>query len=102
MPEPDQLFLQRLKILDDAVMHDRDPVGGDWVRVLLVRLAVRRPARMADADRARHRLAFEAGEKVLHLAFNGRLRIPAALEGSYPGPNPAAEFPPFMTPSHRQ
>ncbi len=61
--EPRELALQRLEILDDAVMDDGDPVGGDRVGVAFGRLAVRRPARMADADRAVHRLAIKPGRR---------------------------------------
>ena len=59
MAQAGQLALQLLEILDDAVMDDGDPVGRDRMRVVLGRQAVRRPARVADADRAVHRLAFE-------------------------------------------
>jgi hypothetical protein len=43
-----QLVLQLLEVLDDAVVHDRHPVGGDRMGIALGRLAVRRPAGMAD------------------------------------------------------
>src|ERR1700730_9547243 len=81
MAEPRQLFLQCLEILDDAVMDDGDPVGGDRVGVLLVRLAVRRPARMADADRPPHRFAFEAGDEVRQFAFGAAPLDPAIDQG---------------------
>src|SRR5205807_2717239 len=58
-----------LEVLDDAVMHDRHPVGGDRMGVALRWLAVRCPARMADADRARQRLAPKTRLEVHELAF---------------------------------
>ena len=50
-----ELLAQLDVVLDDAVVHDRDLAGAVDVRmrVLLARLAVRRPARVADADAAR-------------------------------------------------
>ena len=51
-----KLVLQFLEILDDAVVHDRHPVRGDGVGIAFRRLAMRGPARVADADRAGQRL----------------------------------------------
>ena len=53
-------FAQLAEILDDAVMHDRDAVGGVRMGVALGRLAVGGPAGMADADIAGERLARQA------------------------------------------
>ena len=53
-------FAQLAEILDDAVMHDRDAVGGVRMGVALGRLAVGRPAGVADADLAGERLACSA------------------------------------------
>ena len=52
---------QLAEVLDDAVVHDGDAVGGMRMRVALGRPAVRRPARVADADIAGQRLAARAG-----------------------------------------
>ena len=54
-----ELFAQLPEILDDAVVHDREPVGGVRMRVAFGRPAVGRPARMADADGAGERFARE-------------------------------------------
>ena len=48
----DELVLQRAKILDDAVMDDRDQLGHVRMRVRLDRLAVGGPAGMTDAGAA--------------------------------------------------
>ena len=48
-----QLLAQLAEILDDAVVHDREPLGRVRMRVALGRLAVGRPAGVADADRCR-------------------------------------------------
>jgi hypothetical protein len=79
MAEPGELFFERLEILDDAVMHDRDLVGRDRVRVFLDRLAVRRPACVADADRAAHRLLLQPRDEVRQFAF-GAAALDAAID----------------------
>ena len=55
-----QLAAQLDEILDDAVVHDREPFGGVRVRIVLGRTAVGRPAGVADADGSRQRLAARA------------------------------------------
>ena len=57
---PFQLAAQLAEILDDAVVHDRELVGRVRMGVVLGRPAVRRPAGVADADRAGERFAREA------------------------------------------
>ena len=47
----DQFLAQRLEILDDAVVDDGDARAGVRMGVGFARLAVRRPAGVADADR---------------------------------------------------
>ncbi len=64
-----QLLFQLAKILDDAVMHDRDIVGHMRVRVGLGRLAVGRPAGMADAGLAHERRILEARLEIAQFAF---------------------------------
>ena len=74
-----KLVLQFLEVLDDAVVHDRHPVGGDGMGVALRRLAVGRPARVADADRARQRLRAEPRLEVDQLAL-GAAAIDVAVD----------------------
>ncbi len=73
--EAGELGLQRLEILDDAVMDDGDFARRDRMRVALRRHAMRRPARMADADMALHRLTIEQRRERRQLALG-----PAALD----------------------
>ena len=67
------LFLQRLaqlaKILDDAVVDDRDTLGRMRMRVVLGRPAVGGPARMADAAMAGERFCGEFRFEIFQLAF---------------------------------
>src|SRR5216683_3152894 len=67
--EGTELAAQGLEILDDAVMDDGDPVGGDRMRVGLGRQTMGRPAGMADADHPLHRLVTEPLGEVDELAF---------------------------------
>ncbi len=60
----------------------------------LGRLAVRRPARVADADRAVHRLAFEPGGEVGELALGAAPLDAAVDQGRDPGRIVAAIFEP--------
>ena len=61
MPLLDELFLEREIVLDDAVVHDDEVAGAVRVRmcVHIRRTPVRRPARMADADRALRHVVFD-------------------------------------------
>ncbi len=60
---------QCLEILDDAVMDDGDPVGGDRMGVGLGRQAVGRPAGVADADHPLRRIEVEPSGEVDELAL---------------------------------
>jgi hypothetical protein len=64
-----QFFLQFLIILDDAVMHDGHLICCMRVRIALRRVAMRRPARVADADGAAERLFLQLVGKVDEFAF---------------------------------
>ena len=76
-----QFAAQFAEILDDAVMDDGEPVGRMRMRVVLGRPTVRRPAGMADADRARERLATELRFQILEFAFGApRVDCPTLLE----------------------
>ena len=87
-----QLAAQLAEILDDAVVHDREALGGVRMRVVLGRPAVRRPAGVADADRARQRLARELLFQILELAFGAPARQHAMLERGDAGGIVAAIF----------
>ena len=65
-----ELRAQRMRVVDDAVVHDDDPARdvGVRVRVRIARRAVRRPARMADPDDAGKPLR-QARLHVAHLAL---------------------------------
>ncbi len=76
-----QLFAQFAEILDDAVMHDRELVGRVRMRVGLVRAAMRRPARMADAGHAGERLAVEFDFEIFQLAFGAAALEMTVLDG---------------------
>ncbi len=88
------LALQRLKILDDAVMDDGDAVGRLRMRIRFGRSAMRRPARMADAGGAGKRLALEPRLEIDELAFGAAARQVAVLKRSDAGRIVAAIFKP--------
>jgi hypothetical protein len=75
-----QLAPQFGEILDDAVVHDGEPIGRMRMRVVLGRPAMRRPAGVADADRSRQRLAREPLFQILQFAFGAAPRQHAVLE----------------------
>ena len=87
-----QLAPQFAEILDDAVVHDREPVGGVRMRVVLGWPAVRRPAGVTDADRSRQRLARELQFQILELALGTPSRQGAVLERGDAGGIVAAVF----------
>ena len=88
----DQPFAQLAKILDDAVMGDRDAVGGVRMGVALGRLAVGGPAGMADADIAGERLARQARFQRGELALGAPASQGAVIQGGDPGGVVAAVF----------
>ena len=87
-----QLVAQLAEILDDAVVHDRELLGGVRMGVVLGRLAVGRPAGVADADRAGERLAVQPRLEVAQLALGAPARQRAALERGDAGGIVAAIF----------
>ena len=101
----DQLLAQRLEVLDDAVVDDGDARARVRMRVGFARLAVRRPAGVADADRPLERRRIELGFEVLELAFGAQPGQPAAFERRHPGRIVAAVFEPLEggknVPRHR-
>ncbi len=72
-----QFLAQLAEILDNAIMDDGYSIGRMRMRIILGRPAMRRPARMADADLALQRLFGEQQLQVLQLAFG-----PAAGEAT--------------------
>ena len=64
-----------LVVLDDAVMDDRNAVARDVrMGVLLVRHAVRRPARVGDAEVAGSRMRGQGVRELRHLAHGAQAR----------------------------
>ena len=81
-----QLLAQLGVVLDDAVMHHRDAVVGDVrMRVLRVRNAVRRPARVRDAGEAGDRGALVEGFQLANLAGRAHALEPVALQNGDAG-----------------
>ena len=90
-----QLLAQLAEVLDDAVVHDREAVGGVRMRVAFGRPAVGRPAGMPDADRAGERLARELGFEIAQLALGAPARELAVFERGDAGGIVAAVFEPL-------
>ncbi len=87
-----QLAPQLGEILDDAVVHDGEPVGGVRMGVVLGRPAVRRPAGVTDADRAGERLARKPLLEIFEFAFGAAARQHAVFERGDAGRIIAAIF----------
>ena len=77
-----ELVAQLAEILDDAVVDDGEPVGRVRMGVVLGRLAVGRPAGVADADGAGERLAREPRFEIAQLALGAAARRDARLPAS--------------------
>ncbi len=88
----DEFFAQLAEILDDAVVHHRDPVGCVRMGVALGRPAVGRPAGVTDADIAAERLALEPRFQGAQLAFGAAARQHAVIERGDAGRVIAAVF----------
>ena len=76
-----ELVAQLLEVLDDAVVHDGDALVHVRVGVALDRLAVRRPARVAEAGAALQGLVGEPQLQVLELALGAAAVEMAVLDG---------------------
>ena len=85
VPACGQFFAQLAEVFDDAVVDHRQTHGRMGMRVVLGRLAVGRPARVADADVAQKRLALKARSKVAQLALGAAALKTAALQRSDAG-----------------
>ena len=69
-----QHLAQFAKVFDDAVVNDSDLAGGVRMGVVLCRLAVGCPARVANADRASQGLGREAFGEVAQFALGAPAR----------------------------
>ena len=87
MPLAAQLVAQLAKILDDAVMDDGDLAIGMRMRIAFGRLAMCRPARMADPGRAEKRRFGEASFEILEFAGGAPACEMRRLRGSRCRPN---------------
>src|SRR5665811_1564636 len=76
----DEPLAQLTEILDDAVMHHGNAVGGVRMGIVLGRPAVCRPAGVADAEIAAERLALEPDFKRVQLAYGAAAREHAVIE----------------------
>src|SRR5207248_2652483 len=87
-----QLVAQRLEILDDAVVDQRD--GSDDVRVGVAdgRRAVRRPARMRDPGGAAERMLGKLTRQIVELALGPAPLKIAVVDGTDAGRIVAAIF----------
>ena len=92
---PRQFGSQLVEILDDAVVNDGDAVGRMRMRIDLVGPAMRRPARMADADRAIQGLPRETLLQVPQLAFGTQTGQMPVLERGEAGRVITAIFKPL-------
>ena len=89
-----ELVAQLLEVLDDAVVHDRDALVHVRMGVALDRLAVRGPARVADAGAALQGMVGEPQLQVLELALGAAAIEVAVLDGGDAGRIIAAIFEP--------
>jgi len=87
-----QLFAQFAEVLDDAVVDDRELFGGVRMGVVLGRLAVGRPAGVADTDQALQRLTVQPRLEIAELALGAPPRQRAMLERGDAGGIIAAVF----------
>ena len=89
-----ELVAQLLEVLDDAVVHDGDALVHVRMGVALDRLAVRRPARVAEAGVALQGMVGEPQLQVLELALGAPAVEMAVLDGGDAGRVVAAIFEP--------
>src|SRR5690606_124081 len=84
------------KILDDAVMNDRKALGNVRMCIALHRLAVRRPAGMANTDDTGKRFSSQSLFEIDQLAFGAAAVELAILQGGDTGRIVAAIFKPLQ------
>ena len=93
----DQLVAQRLEILDDAVVDQRHRPGDVRMGIVDRRRAMRRPARMGDADIAVQRFRGEHAREIVELALGTAAIELAALNRADAGHVIAAIFEALQT-----
>ena len=96
-----EFLAQRPEILDDPVVDDREPRRRMRMGVVLRGLAVRRPAGVADANRAAERRRGQLRFEVPELAFGAAPVQPAVLDRRHPGGIIAAIFEPLQRGDNR-
>ena len=96
MAQRGEFVAQFAEILDDAVMHHRQLVGGVGMGVVLGRAAMRRPAGVADADRTVQRLFQQHGFEIAQLALGAAALQLAVLQRRDAGGIVAAIFEPLQ------
>ncbi len=64
----EDFLAQRLEVFDDAIVDQRDFVGGVRVGIVGGRRAMRGPAGVGDADAAGQRIGGEHGDEIVELA----------------------------------
>ena len=95
------LGAQLAEIFDDAVVDDRDAVGGVRMRVDFVRTAMGRPARVADADLAAERLLVQPLLEIAQLALGAAAREMAIFQRGNAGGIVAAVLQPLERIDHQ-
>ena len=80
-----KLVAQFAMIFNDSVVNDRYAINGVRVRVLLVRTAMSRPARVADAYAADQRVTAKLALEIIELSNGASPRQEAALKRSDTG-----------------
>src|SRR5262249_25358026 len=79
-------------ILNNTIVDDGDPIGDDRVGIGLGRLAMSRPARVADPDSTLHRLIVEALSEIVELTLGPPPLDAPVDQGRDPGRIIAAVF----------
>ncbi len=91
-----ELMAERLEVLDDAVMHDRNASGHVRMGVVLGGCSMGGPAGMADADGAVERCSLEHGFEIDELALGASPFDPTVDQGCDAGAVIAAIFEAFQ------
>ena len=95
-PFGNELIAQRLEILDDAVVDERNVADDVRVRIADGRRAMRSPARMGDAGDAVERVLFQLSREIVELALGAPADKLAILDRANAGRVIAAIFEPLQ------